>query len=157
MEAFGKRSLQIDEKAWRKLLAENAGQTVQVSLATRVGSQWTVWDAFPLFVREEPIDSHLVYRLIEPGYEKWHIVGLYVRDLTTFEETPLIRNDMTGYNCINCHSFCQNDPEQMLFHMRAAHGGTYIVHQRQVLSGSSSLRIALVYHQVLSLSPGLRA
>ena len=132
MEAFGKRSLQIDEKAWRKLLAENAGQTVQVSLATRVGSQWTVWDAFPLFVREEPIDSHLVYRLIEPGYEKWHIVGLYVRDLTTFEETPLIRNDMTGYNCINCHSFCQNDPEQMLFHMRAAHGGTYIVHQRQV-------------------------
>lgn len=34
---------------------------------------------------------------------------------------------MVGYNCINCHSFCQDDLEQMLFHMRAIHDGTYMI------------------------------
>ena len=123
----GKQSIRMDEKKWRKLLEAHKGGTIEVELFTKQEGVWSQWKPFTITVSEKPIDSHLVYRLIEPGYEKWHIVGIYQRDLTTFEETPIIRNDMTGYNCMNCHSFCMGDPGQMLFHMRAANGATYLL------------------------------
>ena len=123
----GKQSIRMDEKKWRKLLEANKGGQIEVELYTKQEGVWSRWKPFTITVSEKPIDSHLVYRLIEPGYEKWHIVGIYQRDLTTFEETPIIRNDMTGYNCMNCHSFCMGDPGQMLFHMRAANGATYLL------------------------------
>ena len=123
----GKQSIRMDEKQWRKLLEAHKGGTIEVELFTKQEGVWSQWKPFTITVSEKPIDSHLVYRLIDPGYEKWHIVGIYQRDLTTFEETPIIRNDMTGYNCMNCHSFCMGDPGQMLFHMRAANGATYLL------------------------------
>ena len=123
----GKQSIRMDEKKWRKLLEVNKGGQIEMELYTKQEGVWIRWKPFTITVSEKPIDSHLVYRLIEPGYEKWHIVGIYQRDLTTFEETPIIRNDMTGYNCMNCHSFCMGDPGQMLFHMRAANGATYLL------------------------------
>ena len=32
-----------------------------------------------------------------------------------------------GYNCMNYHSFCMQNPDQMMFHMRTTNGGTYII------------------------------
>ena len=40
-------------------------------------------------------------------------MGIYQRNLESFDEQPIIRNDMTGYNCMNCHSFCMGDPGQI--------------------------------------------
>lgn len=124
---FGKQHIEIDGKVWSSLLAEHRGKRMKVEVDTKCDGKWTRWKAFDINISDKPIDSHLVYRLIEPGYEKWHIVGLYQRNLESFEEKPIIRNDMTGYNCINCHSFCNGNPQQMMFHMRAANGGTYII------------------------------
>ena len=126
LHVWGEKQVRFPEKAWHALLAANQAALLHVQVATRTGDQWTAWKPFTMQVSDRPIDSHLVYRLIEPGYEKWHIIGIYQRDLTTFEEEPIIRNDMVGYNCMNCHSFCLGDPQQMLFHMRAAHGATYL-------------------------------
>ena len=123
----GKQSIRFDEKEWRQLLEANKGKTIEVELYTKQAGVWSRWKNFPIYVSDRAIDSHLVYRLIEPGYEKWHIVGIYQRNLTNFEEAPIIRNDMTGYNCMNCHTFCMGDPGQMLFHMRAANGATYLL------------------------------
>ena len=120
----GGATIRIKPKDWARLTRAHRGDSIPVEIMTRHGDAWTRWTSFPIYVSERPIDSRLVYRLIEPGYEKWHIVGLYQRDLESFEEKPIIRNDMTGYNCINCHSFRMNDPEQMMFHTRAAYGGT---------------------------------
>ncbi len=131
-EYFGKDDIRIDESEWRRLLDEHCGGTINVELFTRQDGAWTAWKSFPIHISDRPIDSHLVYRLIEPGYEKWHIIGLYQRDLTSFDEKPIIRNDMTGYNCINCHSFCMGDPDRMMFHMRAANGGTYIIKENRI-------------------------
>lgn len=131
-ECFGTNKIQISPKEWRALLEQNAGGTLSVAVATKSGGKWTVWEPFDIVVSDQSIDSHLAYRLIEPGYEKWHIVGIYQRNLESFAEKTIIRNDMTGYNCINCHSFCQNDPQQMMFHMRAANGATYIVRNGSV-------------------------
>ena len=34
---------------------------------------------------------------------------------------------MSGNNCVNCHSFCMQDPNKMLFHMRETFPGTILV------------------------------
>lgn len=127
MEVYGKTDIRFKEKAWRKLLDTSKGASIKVKLYTKEQGQWHEWAPFEINVSEKSIDSHLVYRLIEPGYEKWHIVGLYQRNLENFEVKPIIKNDMVGYNCINCHTFCGGDPQQMMFHMRSANGGTYII------------------------------
>lgn len=121
------KDIRFNEKQWRELLESSKGGDITIRLFTHDGDQWQQWQPFRIYVSERKIDSHLVYRLIEPGYEKWHIVGIYQRDLESFEQEPIVQNNMVGYNCINCHSFAGGDPEQMMFHMRAANGGTYIL------------------------------
>lgn len=128
----GKPHVRFKEKTWRRLLEKNKGGWLTVTVYTRREEGWDRWLPFRIYISDAPIDSHLAYRLIEPGYEKWHIVGLYQRDLTSFREKTIIRNDMVGYNCINCHSFCAGDPQQMMFHMRAANGGTYILQDGEI-------------------------
>jgi len=78
-------------------------------------------------VAPEPIDPYIVYRLIEPGYELWNKMGIYQRELATYSESAIYENKMTDNNCVNCHSFCMQNPEKMLFHMRATYPGTMIV------------------------------
>lgn len=131
-EFYGNTTIHFPEKEWKALLQKNKGGSLSLSVATKSNGVWTQWEPFSIQVSEQAIDSHLTYRLIEPGYEKWHIIGLYQRNLESFEEKPIIRNNMTGYNCINCHSFCMNNPLQMLFHMRATYGGTYIIQDKQI-------------------------
>lgn len=131
-EYYGTNAIQIDPKEWMRMTRENRGKSIQVEIATKQAGEWTRWSSFPVYISDQPIDSHLVYRLIEPGYEKWHIVGIYQRNLESFDERLIIRNDMTGYNCMNCHSFCMGDPGQMMLHMRAANGGTYIVQDKKI-------------------------
>lgn len=127
IEVYGKTDIRFKEKEWREMLANGKESDITITLYTKQQGKWTEWEAFNIHVSDKPIDSHLVYRLIEPGYEKWHIVGVYQRNLTNFDEKPIILNNLVGYNCINCHTFCGGDPQQMMFHMRAANGGTYVI------------------------------
>ena len=43
-----------------------------------------------------------------------------------------MENHLTDRNCINCHSFCRNDPQTMLFHLRQQHAGTLFVKNGKV-------------------------
>ena len=132
-EYYGTNTICFKSKDWERLTRANKGKDpFFVTITTKEGDEWTKWAPFSVYISDQAIDSHLVYRLIEPGYEKWHIVGIYQRNLESFDEQPIIRNDMTGYNCMNCHSFCMGDPGQMMFHMRAANGGTYIVQDKKI-------------------------
>ena len=132
VKASGKGEIRFSEKQWRELLEKSRGGEIELTLFTQSGGEWQQWQTFKIYVSDRAIDSHLVYRLIEPGYEKWHIVGIYQRNLENFDQESIIQNNMVGYNCINCHSFAGGDPEQMMFHMRASNGGTYIVQDGQI-------------------------
>ncbi len=132
IEIFGKDDIRFNEKQWREMLSKSKGNAISVKLYTKQHGQWSEWAPFNIYVSDKAIDSHLVYRLIEPGYEKWHIVGIYQRNLESFEEKPIILNSMVDFNCINCHSFCGGDPNQMMFHMRTTNGGTYIVQDDKI-------------------------
>ncbi|MDR1500746.1 MAG: hypothetical protein LBI58_07185 [Tannerellaceae bacterium] len=133
-----KGSFNIQPSPWKKLLAAASGSSVNVTItalpsitdAIADGSSdgdWISYAPFSLYVAGEPVDSYLAYRLIEPVYELWNHMGIYQRDLESYAETPIIENELTGNNCMNCHSFRMQDPHKMLFHTRATYSGTIII------------------------------
>ncbi|MDR1646261.1 MAG: hypothetical protein LBS05_10685 [Tannerellaceae bacterium] len=120
-------SFHISASPWEKLLAEATGKTISVAVSACIEGEWINYEPFDFHVAGEPIDSYLAYRLIEPGYHLWNRMGIYQRNLTNFTETAIIENHMSEKNCMNCHSFCMQDPDKMLFHMRATLPGTLLI------------------------------
>ena len=59
-------------------------------------------------------------------------MGIYERNLTNFDEVTFLSNKQMNNNCMNCHSFCMQDPDKMLFHQRAIHAGTYIIINKKI-------------------------
>ena len=122
---FGEEKIQVKEKGgqfylpasdWRKLLKSATGKAIQVKLYAK-DKEWLAYPEFSLFVAPEPMDSYLAYRLIEPGYELWNQMGIYQRNLEDYKQSPIMENKYSGQNCMNCHSFCMQNPDKMLFHM----------------------------------------
>lgn len=130
-EAFEVRSsdgaLVIPAGRWEHLLKVAAGDSIRVKIGLKREGRWTGYAPFSVYVAPEPVDGYLAYRLIEPGYELWNRMGIYQRDLTGFDESPIMENKSTGDNCMNCHSFCMQDPDRMLFHMRGKYAATLLI------------------------------
>ena len=128
----GTHKIEIPIKKWRTLLQNNKGEklTVKVRVKKR-GGKLIEYLPFQWEVAQEPIDSHLAYRLIAPGYEAWNQMGIYQRDLESFKEKVLYDNTMDNYSCINCHSFCNQDPHTFAFHSRVSHNGTFLTRNGQ--------------------------
>lgn len=110
---------------WHSLL--KASDTLQVTLFAEANGQWTEYAPFDIYIKHDKIDPYITYRLIEPGYETWNEMGIYQRCLENFETNDVLTNKMTGYGCVNCHSFRKHNPDSMLFHLRVDYGGTYII------------------------------
>lgn len=123
-----------DLKEWKKLLADAKGQQIGVEhcVQTEEG-EWAAYQKFMINVAEEPIDPYVAYRLIPPGYEVWNEMGIYQRNLENFEEKAVLTNRQTGHNCMNCHSFCMQSPDNMLLHLRGKHAGTLLTVQGKVV------------------------
>ena len=108
------------EKKWHHMLNAEQGHTLTVQFGEGSDTH-----AFRLHVSDDPIDSRLVYRLIEPGYEVWSLMGIYERDLTTFDEKALLENTQFS-GCVNCHAFNQCRPDSFSLHIRGEHGATLL-------------------------------
>jgi hypothetical protein len=81
-----------------------------------------------IHVSQEPLEEWgITYRRIPPSYEIYSQMGLYQRNLSTFEETPLIENREFYGTCLNCHTANRTNPDQYVFHIRGDHGATAIV------------------------------
>ena len=111
---------------WRALLSASRGEALRLTLCRQEGGKWTAMTPFRIYVAPDPVDSHIAYRLIAPGYGLWNEMGIYQRDLRSYRQTPVYENRLTSYNCVNCHSFQSRDPGRMVFHMRANNGGTVL-------------------------------
>lgn len=119
----------LPQSKWRKLLKKSSGSRIEVSITMKGGSndEWVTFAPFYMEVASQPVDSHLAYRLIQPGYELWGEMGIYQRNLESYEEKAIYETNMTGQNCVNCHSFCMQDPNKMLFHMREDFACTILI------------------------------
>lgn len=122
----------IPMRGWKRLLAAAEGNAITVTLYAEGPEGWRRYAPFAWQVAAEPIDPCLVYRKIAPGYRMWNRMGIYQRNLTNFDEEAILDNKQTNHNCMNCHSFCQQDPDRMLFHQRMTHAGTYLIQQGQI-------------------------
>ena len=125
-------TVQFPLKKWKALLSAHRGDSLRVTIYTKASSGWTQHPSFHWLVEADSIDSHLMYRLIEPGYAGWNRVGIYQRNLENFEENTILDNSLTGGNCMNCHVVCGQDPDKLLFHVRNEGGGTFIIRDGEI-------------------------
>lgn len=103
------------------------GDKILVSVSVKEKNVITRYADFPIYISKDEIDPFIAYRLIEPGYESWNEMGIYQRELGSFEEKAIVTNKANGKGCLNCHSFAAGNPDKMLFHARGEGGGTVFI------------------------------
>lgn len=121
--------VEIPLKRWQSLLESAKGDSIYFRFAAK--SDDGTWNGAVADVvcpvSADPIDGYLVYRLLYPGYELWSSIGIYQRDLSNYDQRPVLENKDFERQCINCHNFSANNPEQgMMIHVRGKQGGTLI-------------------------------
>lgn len=129
--------IRIPQDKWKKLLERVAGGDFFIRIGVKRDGKWIEFAKIRNSVSKDKIDPYLVYRLLYPGYELWNEMGIYQRNLTDFEETPIVENKDFGKQCVNCHTFCRNSPETMMLHIRGKDGGTLIYRNGQIEKVSS--------------------
>jgi hypothetical protein len=129
----GKNRIIIPEGKWHRLLRGSSDNSIIVTLFSRDKGVWKKYNDFNIYVKGTPVDPWLVYRLIAPGYQSWSEMGIYQRNLTSFDEDPVIDNRLLPGNCMNCHSFNGNNPDEMVFHLRGKIGATMLIRKGEVL------------------------
>lgn len=126
-ELTGEEKIIFPQRKWREWLEKSKGSRISVNIKAQWGDKVYQFAPFYWDVSTSAIDPVLVYRKIEPGYTTTNSMSINQRNLTNFEDEVLIDNTSSGTGCINCHSFCQNNPDLMLFHSRQKNPGTYFV------------------------------
>ena len=121
----GEESVDFDLDDWHQLLAQNRGDSLSVTVSAKYDDGWHTYRSFPIFVSPDSIDYGICYRLIAPGHEVWSKMGIYERDLSSFDERALIENTQFE-GCVNCHSFNRGNPDNMSLHIRGKHGATLL-------------------------------
>ena len=140
LHSQGDESVDFDLDDWHALLAQNPGDSLTVTVSAKYDDGWHTYHPFALYVSADSIDYGLCYRLIAPGYEVWSKMGIYERDLSSFDERALIENTQFE-GCVNCHSFNRGNPADMSLHIRGPHGATLLRHhgQRSMVNGQWSM------------------
>ena len=127
LHSQGDESTDFDLDDWHLLLSQNPGDSLSVTVSAKMDDGWHTYRSFSIYVSPDSIDYGLCYRLIEPGYEVWSKMGIYERDLSSFDERALIENTQFE-GCVNCHSFNRGNPADMSLHIRGPHGATLLRH-----------------------------
>jgi hypothetical protein len=123
----GKPGIFIPPKKWRRLLKKNGeGQYQMIIKARLADGKWKTFEPITNYVSGTEIEPFITYRRINPGMIYWDKMDIVQRSLEDGSENTLISNQNTKYNCINCHTFQNRNPETFLLHLRKAPGGTII-------------------------------
>jgi hypothetical protein len=121
-------NIKIPMKSWKNLLKQNLEQPLFMTIFVKdEKDKWSRYASIENKIAKEEIDTHLVYRLMRPLYQYWNKLGIYQRDLSGYDEHPIVLNSTMGKNCVNCHSFHNYNPDRMIFHMRAGAVGTSMI------------------------------
>lgn len=127
--ATGTPNVNVPDDEWQKAMKSYKGKqlTVTVSVWDKAHPGGVVYKPFTIEIAPDEIDPWIAYRLIEPGYELWKQMGIYQRNLTSFEEKEVVTNRQNQNGCVNCHSFQSYSPKNMMFHARGKNGCTVLV------------------------------
>jgi len=125
LHSQGDESTDFDLDEWHQLLSQNRGDSISVTVSSKYEDGWHTYRSFTIYISPDSIDYGICYRLIAPGHEVWSKMGIYERDLSSFEERALIENTQFE-GCVNCHSFNRGNPDNMSLHIRGKHGATLL-------------------------------
>jgi len=67
------------------------------------------FEAVTNHVAADEVDGYLVYRRLPSALNLYRTLGIYQRDLETFDEQPVLENRHFGNGCLNCHTFSRTD------------------------------------------------
>lgn len=139
----------FDADEWHRLLEANKGGRLVCTVCIKTKDGWMRYRDFAIYVSDYPLEDYgLTYRKIAPGYEVYSKMGLYERELATFDERAIIENTQVPGMCVNCHTPNRTNPDQYVFHVRGGHGAT-LVHREgttELLQAlNDSLKGSMVY------------
>ncbi len=125
--------IRFSKRSWRKLLENSQGGKMEIEILTK-DDEGTIrkYDPIKIYVANETIDPYLCYRLLFPGYQSWDEMKIIQRSLEDFRESSVFENQLVDNNCVNCHTFSQNNPDKFLIHVRGSKGGTYFVDDKEI-------------------------
>jgi len=117
----------FDVDDWHQLLSTNRGGKLTITVYAKIDDKWIGYHDFYIYVSKYDLNEWgLTYRRIAPGYEIYSHMGIYQRDLSSFNEYTIIDNQDIYGMCVNCHTPNRTTPDQFVFHVRGAHGATMI-------------------------------
>lgn len=117
----------FDVDDWHELVSANRGGSLTVTVCAKIDGKWIGYNDFNIYVSRYALEEWgLTYRRIAPGYEIYSKMGIYQRDLSSFDEYTVIDNTVVHGMCVNCHASNRTQPNQFVFHVRGEHGATMI-------------------------------
>lgn len=131
-----KPGIEIPVRRWKKLLSLNPGQSIFLDIYVKDDSGlWTKFNTIANTVANAPIDRYLTYRKIDICVQ-WTDMGIYQRDLENFDESIILHNSSFDTGCVHCHSFLNNNPDNMVMQIRSAdHGTPMLIAQEGKVAG----------------------
>ncbi|MCK4998334.1 MAG: PD40 domain-containing protein [Anaerohalosphaera sp.] len=126
--ASNTREIKIPEKKWKTLLNDAAGRNIFFDISIKDDNgNWKNFKTTPNQVAPEPIDGYLAYRFIKPIFNNWENVEIRQRNIETFKDDQIIHGKKIGRGCVNCHTFLNNETQQMAIGFRSKKGvGTFL-------------------------------
>ena len=117
----------FDMDDWHALTMQNRGGRLTVTVSTRQDGRWTQYKDFTIYVSAYPLGEYgVTYRRIAPGYEVGGDIGIYQRDLHSYDEHAIMLETAVPGRCFNCHTPNRTDPAQLTMQIRGEGGGTLI-------------------------------
>ena len=115
--------ISIPLRSWKKLLNSSRGKKIEYDVYVKnPDGSWIKYKTFNNTVANEEIDGYLVYRYIRPVHNLWRNIEIRQRNIQNYDESVIINNQAFNRGCVNCHTFLNNDPDNMLMHLRAMPG-----------------------------------
>jgi len=112
--------IRIPVRPWRALLEANRGHRVFFDVYVRDAErQWRRFRPLANTIAPEDIDGTLVFRFMKPLYSWWKSIGIYQRNLASYDVSAVLHGRSFGGGCLNCHSFVGNDPATMTISLRS--------------------------------------
>lgn len=126
IEVFSRSAkILIPNRSWSELLNKNKGQELYFDIFVQdQNEQWQLFRTINNKIAKEDIDGYGVYRKMHPTHTHFNgPMGIYQRNLANFDETVIMDLDSDKVRCLNCHTFCKNQPDKMLLSVRSVHAG----------------------------------
>ncbi|AQT69874.1 translocation protein TolB [Anaerohalosphaera lusitana] len=116
-------TVNIPPAKWTNLLKKATGKNIYFEITAHESDGTTVkFKKITNHVATDPIDDYLAYRFMRPIYNGWAKIQIRQRDLTSFDDSRIIHGKKFGNACMNCHTFPNNEPDQMAMGIRGQYG-----------------------------------